>query len=355
MLKWDTSHPLLANETFTIWMYSLNATGVSPRTGTTRSIEYPLRGLSGSNLYTLRVQVLSRLGWYNASLLYIHTNRDTVVPIYAAGGLVAGFFLVLVLAAGVLVLVVCLLIKRRKNKYACTKQTQESLPEESGNKFKEYIPLSGIHSISSPQKGSSENSPGHKYEPMKSVARVHKDYYQLEPEQTGKYYEIPSDNMVEKRASPDKPEIPLASLKQHLDTLWKNGMRELGVEFDQLQLNLMRDTQEHGRREINSTLNIDRTTLPYDTSRVTLHGGIENDYINASLIPGLVTNKNFITTHFPTEGTLVRFWRMVWEQGISCVLLAATSEEVLGVRRHWPELGSLRTMGVSLCKNPCRS
>ena len=174
LLKWDTSHPLLADETFTIWIYSLNGTSVSPRTGTTRSRQYPLRGLSGSFQYTLRVQVLSRLGGYNAFLLYIHTDRDTVVPIYAVGGLVAGLFLVLVLAAGVLVLVVALLIKRRKNrKYAYTKQTQESLPEETGNKFKEYIPLSGIHSIISPQTGSSEDSPDYKYEPMPSVAPVH--------------------------------------------------------------------------------------------------------------------------------------------------------------------------------------
>ena len=266
---------------------------------------------------------------------------------------------------------------RKNRKYACTKQTQESIPEETGNKFKEYIPLSGIHCINSPHTGYAVDSPGYKYEPMKSVAPVHKDYYQHELEPTGKYYEIPSDNLILKRVSPDKPEIPLASLKQHLDTLWENEMRELGVEFDQLQLNLMRDTQEHGRREINSTLNIDRTTLPYDTSRVTLHGGIENDYINASLIPGLVTKRNFISTHFPTEGSLVRFWRMVWEQGISCVLLAATSEEVLGVRRHWPEWDSPRAMGplsvrfvsekesaecvvcrrvgISLCKNPSQA
>ena len=323
--------------------------------------------------------MLSRLGWYTSSpLYYIHTDSDTAFPVYAAGGLVAGLFLILVLAAGVLVMVVCLLIKRRKNrKYAYTKQTQESLPEETGNKFKEYIPLSGIHCISSPHTGSSEDSPDYKYAPMKFVAPVHKDYYHLELEPTGKDYEIPSDVLIPKSVSPDEPEIPLASLKQHLDKLWENGMRELGVEFDLLQLNLMRDTQEHGRREINSTLNLDRTTLPYDTSRVTLHGGIQNDYINASLIPGLMTNRNFISTHFPTEGSLLRFWRMVWEQGIRCVLLAATSEEVLSVRRHWPDLDIPRTMGplsvkfvsekesgecvvcrrvrVGICKNPSQS
>ena len=88
-------------------------------------------------------------------------------------------------------------------------------------------------------------------------------------------------------------------------------MQGLGMEFDELHLNIMRDTQQQGKLAINSHLNVDTAILPYDTSRVVLQGGKENDYVNASLIPGHVTDINFIFTHFPTDMTELRFWRMV--------------------------------------------
>ena len=209
---------------------------------------------------------------------------------------------------------------------------------------------------------------------MESVAPIPKDYYPLELEPLRKYYEIPGDDLILNGVLPDKPEIPLTSLKHNLDTLWNNGMQRLTLEFDQLRLNLMRDTQKQGKLEINRNLNLDRTILPYDTSRVVLQGGTENDYINASLIPGHMTNRNFISTHFPTEATEVRFWRMVWEQRISCMLLAANREEAVDFLRFLPQSGFPREIGplsikfrsaeeigecivcrgisVSLCRNP---
>ena len=344
VLKWDTSHPLLANETFTIWVHGENGTSGDLVTGTTDSTEYPLLGLSVSSHYSIRIQVASRLGSHNASLYYIHTEGlSPPANSYVAVGAIVGVFLLLaiVLVCVALVLVTVLLLKRRKSrKYDYTQQSQGSVSAETGHKSKEYIPLSGLVTMVA-----AKNSPGYDYELMESVAPTHGDYYPLEVALSGKYYEIPSNDLIPKNVSPDKQEIPLASLKLHLDTLWNNGMQGLTQEFDQLQLNLLRDTQKQGKLKINQELNIDSTSLPYDTSRVMLHGGTENDYINASLIPGLVTNRNFIATPFPTHSSEVRFWRMVWEQRISCVLIAATGEEVSGVRGHFPRLDSPKAMG----------
>ena len=72
------------------------------------------------------------------------------------------------------------------------------------------------------------------------------------------------------------------------------------------------------QRNKNRTENI----LPNDDSRVILRGGEEhNDYINASHIPGLVPDINYIVTQGPMDNTVSDFWSMVWEENCPGIVM----------------------------------
>ncbi|XP_042564795.1 receptor-type tyrosine-protein phosphatase C isoform X2 [Clupea harengus] len=85
--------------------------------------------------------------------------------------------------------------------------------------------------------------------------------------------------------------------------------------------------------------------LPYDYNRVQLSGaggGVEagGDYINASFIEGFKEPKKYIAAQGPKEETILHFWRMIWEQKSSIIVMVTRCEE--GNRnkcaQYWPSM-----------------
>ncbi|XP_063056903.1 receptor-type tyrosine-protein phosphatase C isoform X2 [Engraulis encrasicolus] len=83
--------------------------------------------------------------------------------------------------------------------------------------------------------------------------------------------------------------------------------------------------------------------LPYDYNRVQLtsNGGEPGaDYINASFIEGFKEQKKYIAAQGPKEETMADFWRMVWEQKSSIIVMVTRCEE--GNRskcaQYWPSM-----------------
>ncbi|XP_048833708.1 receptor-type tyrosine-protein phosphatase C-like isoform X4 [Brienomyrus brachyistius] len=81
--------------------------------------------------------------------------------------------------------------------------------------------------------------------------------------------------------------------------------------------------------------------LPYDHNRVQLSSSADgSDYINASFIDGYNEPKKYIATQEPKNETMVDFWRMVWEQQSSIIVMVTRCEE--GNRdkcaQYWPSL-----------------
>jgi len=97
-----------------------------------------------------------------------------------------------------------------------------------------------------------------------------------------------------------------------------------------------------GSKEVNKQKNRYTYIIPFDSNRVIL-SKIDNqegsDYINASYIKG-ITSKAYIATQGPLPHTTYDFWRMVWEQKSSIILMLTKLIEDGRVKCHqyWPDM-----------------
>ncbi|KAF2364656.1 PTP type protein phosphatase [Trinorchestia longiramus] len=81
--------------------------------------------------------------------------------------------------------------------------------------------------------------------------------------------------------------------------------------------------------------------LPYDSNRVILSpvaGKPVNTYINASFVSGFDLDEHFIVTQDPMENTVADFWRMIFEQDVTTIVMLSElgSGDHL-CARYWPE------------------
>ncbi|XP_044169231.1 receptor-type tyrosine-protein phosphatase F-like isoform X1 [Acropora millepora] len=115
------------------------------------------------------------------------------------------------------------------------------------------------------------------------------------------------------------------------------------AEFENLQVfpvdSLMfKDAMEH----CNLRKNRCQETLPFDHNRVRLSvmpGELGSDYINASFIDSYNECQIYIATQAPMENTVGDFWRMIWEQRSTIVVMLDDSEGTDSEQstRYWPD------------------
>ncbi|KAF6030557.1 hypothetical protein EB796_011138 [Bugula neritina] len=81
--------------------------------------------------------------------------------------------------------------------------------------------------------------------------------------------------------------------------------------------------------------------LPFDHSRVKLLPADEeegSDYINANYMPGYTSKREYIATQGPLPGTIDHFWRMIWEQNVTMiVMLTQLIERGKKCEQYWPD------------------
>ncbi|XP_048833661.1 receptor-type tyrosine-protein phosphatase C-like isoform X8 [Brienomyrus brachyistius] len=98
---------------------------------------------------------------------------------------------------------------------------------------------------------------------------------------------------------------------------------------------------KEARKPCNQIKNRYVDILPYDHNRVQMSSSADgSDYINASFIDGYKEAKKYIAAQGPKNETVVDFWRMVWEQQSSIIVMVTRCEE--GNRnkcaQYWPSL-----------------
>ncbi|XP_043479627.1 tyrosine-protein phosphatase 99A isoform X2 [Leptopilina heterotoma] len=158
----------------------------------------------------------------------------------------------------------------------------------------------------------------------------------------------------------ERTAVAVQHFAQHVASLHADGDIGFSKEYDVIQSDTGDYTVENSQFAENKAKNRYLNILAYDHSRVQLlscGGGPPKkgqDYVNANYIDGWQRARAYIGTQGPLPPTFDGFWRMVWEQRVSIIVMITNLVE-RGRRKcdmYWPKEGT-ETYGyiqVSLAK-----
>lgn len=136
----------------------------------------------------------------------------------------------------------------------------------------------------------------------------------------------------------DKP-VPVKNFIKHCEQRRKFPIL-YKIEF-QTAVKVETHSCRHAMKSNNKEKNQNLRCIPYDYNRVVLEQ-IDNipdsDYINASYVDSLLKPKAYIVTQGPTETTVNDFWRMVWQEKASCIVMLTKTFDFIKVMciQYWP-------------------
>ncbi|XP_030647923.1 protein tyrosine phosphatase receptor type Fa isoform X6 [Chanos chanos] len=142
----------------------------------------------------------------------------------------------------------------------------------------------------------------------------------------------------------EHPPISVSELADHIERLKANDGLRFSQEYESIDPG-QQFTWEHSNLEVNKPKNRYANVIAYDHSRVILasvDGVPGSDYINANYIDGYRKQNAYIATQGPLPETLSDFWRMVWEQRTSTIVMMTRLEEKSRVKcdQYWPSRGT---------------
>ncbi|XP_068930595.1 receptor-type tyrosine-protein phosphatase C isoform X2 [Petaurus breviceps papuanus] len=115
------------------------------------------------------------------------------------------------------------------------------------------------------------------------------------------------------------------------------------AEFQSIPRIFSKFPSKDARKPFNQNKNRYIDILPYDYNRVELseiNGDAGSDYINASYVDGFKEPRKYIAAQGPREETVDDFWRMIWEQKVTIIVMVTRCEE--GNRNkcaeYWPTM-----------------
>ncbi|XP_054870176.1 receptor-type tyrosine-protein phosphatase F isoform X19 [Amphiprion ocellaris] len=142
----------------------------------------------------------------------------------------------------------------------------------------------------------------------------------------------------------EHPPIPVVDLADHIERLKANDGLRFSQEYESIDPG-QQFTWENSNMEVNKPKNRYANVIAYDHSRVVLTSVDAvpgSDYINANYIDGYRKQNAYIATQGPLPETLSDFWRMVWEQRSSTIIMMTRLEEKSRVKcdQYWPSRGT---------------
>ncbi|XP_006834292.1 PREDICTED: receptor-type tyrosine-protein phosphatase C-like [Chrysochloris asiatica] len=136
----------------------------------------------------------------------------------------------------------------------------------------------------------------------------------------------------------------------HADVLLETYKRKIAdegrlflAEFQSIPRVFSKISIKDARKSFNQNKNRYVDILPYDYNRVELSeisGDSGSNYINASYIDGFKEPRKYIAAQGPRDETVDDFWRMIWEQKATVIVMVTRCEE--GNRNkcaeYWPSM-----------------
>ncbi|XP_042636909.1 receptor-type tyrosine-protein phosphatase C [Orycteropus afer afer] len=136
----------------------------------------------------------------------------------------------------------------------------------------------------------------------------------------------------------------------HADVLLESYKRKIAdegrlflAEFQSIPRVFSKFSIKDARKSFNQNKNRYVDILPYDYNRVELseiNGDAGSNYINASYIDGFKEPRKYIAAQGPRDETVDDFWRMIWEQKATVIVMVTRCEE--GNRNkcaeYWPSM-----------------
>ncbi|XP_060078174.1 receptor-type tyrosine-protein phosphatase kappa-like [Ylistrum balloti] len=137
--------------------------------------------------------------------------------------------------------------------------------------------------------------------------------------------------------------IAVANLKAVVKTKMDNKAKALEDEYMALPSGNLH-AHNVGKKTENKGKNRYKTTFPYDHSRVVLEkvdDDEHSDYINANYIHSVISPAQYIATQGPLEKTVDDFWRMIWQQESSKIVMLTNLIEGSKKKcaKYWPDEG----------------
>ncbi|XP_041446533.1 receptor-type tyrosine-protein phosphatase C isoform X3 [Xenopus laevis] len=167
--------------------------------------------------------------------------------------------------------------------------------------------------------------------------------YKLQRGSSSQCESLPLVNQDDEKHLMNIDPIPVELL---LDTYKKKNADEGRLfldEFQSIPRVFSKFSIKEARKSCNQSKNRYIDILPYDDNRVVLseiQGEPGSDYINASYINGFKEPRKYIAAQGPKNETIYDFWRMVWEQKSTIIVMVTRCEE--GNRnkcaQYWPSM-----------------
>ncbi|XP_070183968.1 receptor-type tyrosine-protein phosphatase mu-like, partial [Littorina saxatilis] len=216
----------------------------------------------------------------------------------------------------------------------------------NGTPTANYNPESSLQSSSSNTTSESEtslNSPDHQETSSSPEAEVVEDEVSL-AEDDHVYENREEVHAVFRRSVP------------HLDSVQiylvdRLASHQLSQDFKKIALVLEGEPRTVGRTLRNAKKNRFTNVFPYDKNRVVLSDGYNtgpaNDYVNASYIRDGSLGKGYIAAQGPMDTTAGDFWRMVWQEKTTDIVMLTNMKEGEKEKcfQYWPEESGHVTYG----------